>query len=292
MNTIGKILVVLNFLFALLVATLVAMSYTTSTNWKNQVEELKVELKVAHANNLAQAQSLSDLASQLQAVKTDIDARKNEIAVRESELASLRVQRDTAVKEAEDRGKNAEVNLEKALAAKERMQQEVVQLKTIIGDREDRIVKLSAKLRDTTDLAMTLDRDLKFSQERNQILVARVQELERRVAELQQPESGPQTVSRDPNALNPPSRFVKGVVERVDSADKTLVKISLGTDHGVKKDNTLEVYRTNPVQYLGVLRIEDAQYHTSVGRLMRTPGVKTAEIREGDIVASGLDSRR
>jgi hypothetical protein len=173
------------------------------------------------------------------------------------------------------------------------MQKEVVQLKNIIADREDRIVKLSAKLRDTTDLAMTLDRDLKFSQERNQLLVQRVQELEVSVANLQQGgDAKSQQIVSDPNKLNPPSRFVKGVVERVDGVDKSLVKISLGTDHGIKVGNTLEVYRTNPVQYLGVMRIEDAQYHTAVGRMIRQPGVKTADVREGDTVASGLDSRR
>ena len=173
------------------------------------------------------------------------------------------------------------------------MQKEVVQLKTIIADREDRIVKLSAKLRDTTDLAMTLDRDLKFSQERSENLLKRNQELEVTVANLQQGgDSKAQPVSRDLTALNPPARFVKGVVERVDGVDKSLVKISLGTDHGLKVGNTLEVYRTNPNQYLGVIRIEDANYHTSVGRLIRIPGVKTADIREGDTVASGLDSRR
>ena len=292
MNTIGKILVVLNFLFALVMATLVAMNYTTTSNWKNQEEKYRAELLVAHANNAAQAQSLSELSSQNQAIKIDIEGKKSDIAVAQAEVATVRAEADIKVKESETRAKLADVNLEKALAAKERMQQEVVQLKNIIGDREDRIVKLTAKLRDTTDLAMTLDRDLKFSQELNKGLLHRNQELEQKIVELQQPGEKTQVVSRDPTALNPPTRYVKGVVERVDAVDKNLIKISLGTDHGVKNGNTLEIYRTNPVQYLGVLRIEDSQYHTSVGRLVRAPGVKTADVREGDIVASGLDSRR
>jgi hypothetical protein len=274
MNTIGKILVVLNFLFALVMATLVAMTYTTNTNWKNQIEPLRAELTVAHANNLAQAQSNSELSSLHGAAKAELEAKKSEIAVLQAKLADIRT--------------------EQSVTAQERLQKENGQLKVVVADREGRIVTLSSQLRDKIDLAMTLDRDLKFSQERSQNLLTRNQELEVLVANLQQgcDSNKAQVVSRDPTALNPPPRFVKGVVERVDAVDKSLVKISLGSDHGLKVGNTLEVYRTNPNQYRGVMRIEDAQYHTSVGKMIRTPGLKMPEIHEGDTVASGLDSRR
>jgi hypothetical protein len=293
MNTIGKILVILNFLFALVMATLVAMNYTTTTNWKNQEDKYRAELVVAHANNLAQAQSNSELSSLLQAAKAELEQRKVEIAVLQAENASIKTDADTKVKDAETRAKLADIRTEQSVTAQERLQKENGQLKLVVADREGRVVTLSSQLRDKTDLAMTLDRDLKFSQERSQNLLTRNQELEVTVANLQQGgDSKAQPVSRDLTALNPPARFVKGVVERVDGVDKSLVKVSLGSDHGLKVGNTLEVYRTNPNQYLGVMRIEDAQYHTSVGKMIRTPGLKMPEIREGDTVASGLDSRR
>src|SRR4051794_31806448 len=64
----------------------------------------------------------------------------------------------------------AQTVMERAAIAAERLEKENAQLKTILADREDQIVKLSTKLKETTDLAMTLDRDLTFSQERNAIL--------------------------------------------------------------------------------------------------------------------------
>jgi hypothetical protein len=269
------------------------MNYTTTNNWKSQEDKYRAELLIAHANNAAQVQSLSELSSQNQALKTDIEGKKSDIAVAQAELANVRTEGDIKVKDAETRVKIADVRAEKSVAAEERMQKEVVQLKTMVGDREDRIVKLAVQLRDKTDLANTTIRDLNFSQDLNKGLLARNQELEQKLVEMQQPADKTQVVSRDRTQLNPPTRFIKGVVEKVDAVDKNLIKLSVGTDNGVKVGNTLEVYRTSPkVEYLGVVRIEDAQYHTSVGRMIRTPGVKTAVVREGDTAASGLDSRR
>jgi hypothetical protein len=293
MNTIGKILVVLNFLFALVMATLVAMNYTVSNNWKSQEEKYRKELEVMQANNSALVQSVSDSISQKQAAVVDLEAKKTENAVLQADNASIKTDADTKVKDAETRAKFADVRTEQAITAQGRLQKENGQLKAVVADREGRYITVANQLRDKTDLAMTLDQDLKFSQERSENLLKRNQELEVLVARLQQGgDTKAQSVSRDPNALNPPPRFVKGVVERVDAVDKSLVKISLGTDHGVKEGNTLEVYRTNPVQYLGVMRIEDAQFNTSEGKMIRTPGLKMPEVHEGDTVASGLDSRR
>src|SRR5207244_8418503 len=81
------------------------------------------------------------------------------------------------------------------------------------------------------------------------------------------------TIKPGVNALNPPTTLVKGKIVRVDPTDKTLVEISLGTDQGVNKNNTLEVFRTTPeAKYLGVVRIVEANFNKSVGRLIVAPG--------------------
>ena len=45
-------------------------------------------------------------------------------------------------------------------------------------------------------------------------------------------------VIRNPNEPNPPAVMVNGKIEKVDA---DLVQISLGTDQGVNKNNTLDV---------------------------------------------------
>src|SRR5262249_21071876 len=79
------------------------------------------------------------------------------------------------------------------------------------------------------------------------------------------------TALRDPNAPNPPPGYVEGIITKLDSKDKTLVQISIGSDVGVNVDNTLEVYRLAPkAEYLGRIKILESTPHAAVGRLIRT----------------------
>jgi hypothetical protein len=67
-----------------------------------------------------------------------------------------------------------------------------------------------------------------------------------------------------------------------------LVSVSLGSDQGVAKGQTLHVYRTQPEAiYLGTLRVIDASSNQGVGRSSpRTE--KGKEIRVGDRVTNQL----
>ena len=94
---------------------------------------------------------------------------------------------------------------------------------------------------------------------------------------------------RTGNEPNPPSALVKGRIERVLPEDTTTVRISVGTDNGVNKGNTMEVFRTSPApKCLGMLRILDAGPNQAVGRLVVTPGAKAPQLADGDHVWSRL----
>lgn len=294
MNTIGKILVVLNFVFALVVGAFLTMKFATETNWKAGVEKLSAELDISRKDNQVFRDEVGGLRAQLSTAKAQLEERKQDLALFQAQFAIRETELLNAFKEAEARGKNAELNFTSNSAAMDRMKKEVEALKGSIENREDLLVKLHTKFKDNQELAMTLERDLKFSQDRNQGLLARVQELERHVAEIV---SGAKAetanaLAKDPYAPNPPTKVVKGKIERVDTKDTSLVSISLGTDHGVKLNNTLEVFRLQPTpEYIGMIKIEDAHPHHSVARLIRVPGVQPKQVLQGDVVSSTLLSR-
>ncbi len=294
MNTLGKILVVLNFVFALVVAGLLSLKYGTETNYRAGEKQLRDELEISYKANRALMETASSASNQLSAAKSDLEVKKQDIALQQATWSVREAELQKAFKDAEARAKTADFNADAYLTAMERMKKEVDALKVTIEDREDRLIKLHVKHKDVQDLAMMLDRDLKFSQERNQILVSRVQELERHISEII---SGTKTevagaLAKDPSAPNPPQKFVKGIVERVDKSDKSLISVSLGTDHGLKVGHTLEVYRLSPnAEYIGMVTIVDAHNHTSVARLIRSPGTGPRAMREGDVVSSSLNPR-
>lgn len=294
MNTLSKVLLFLVFVMAFLVVGFMTYTFAARTNNQLTAEQYRNELEITRKNNLALTETNTALLAQLSTAKSDLEAKRLELAEKQLLWDATEQQLKRSLKDSEDRGKSAETLLEGALTAKERLQKEVEHLKSVVEDREKRLVALHTKYKDSTDLNISLDRDLKFSQERNSSLLSRVQELEKHVAELISGKASDvaSALPKDPNTPNPPAKFVKGQIERVDSQDKTLVRVSLGTDHGVKANNTLEVFRLSPkTEYIGMIRIEDAHHHTSVARLVRTPGVPMREIREGDVVSSTLSPR-
>src|SRR5262249_28416957 len=85
-------------------------------------------------------------------------------------------------------------------------------------------------------------------------------------------------------AKNPPPEQVEGLIKGVDG--EGLVKVSLGSDAGLTKGHTLEVFRLKPKPaYVGTVRILEVTATEAVGRSvgrMRTPP------QEGDHVISTL----
>jgi hypothetical protein len=294
MNTLGKILVILNFVVALVVVAFVTLKFATETNWKTGVDKLQEELVMSRKSSQAHADTSALLQTQLTKTKSELEAKNLDIAFKEAQWKSLEDKLLQAYKDAESRGQLTDIGSKKAQEAMERMAKEVENLKGTVGEREKIILDLHAKLKNTLDLTMELDRNLKFSQDRNQGLLGRVQELERHNAEIVsgvKPDAA-SALAKDPTAPSPPVRYMKGKIERVDSKDNSLVSVSLGTDHGLKVGNTLEVYRRLPVpQYIGIVRIEDAHHHSSVGRLIRVPGTPQRPILEGDEVSSSIIPR-
>jgi hypothetical protein len=87
---------------------------------------------------------------------------------------------------------------------------------------------------------------------------------------------------------NPPAKHVEGVVKTVDASG--LVQISIGSDDGVVKGNTFEVYRLDakaPEQskYLGRIKIIEATPKKAIGQPM---GKMTGPVKVGDQVSSRI----
>lgn len=87
------------------------------------------------------------------------------------------------------------------------------------------------------------------------------------------------------DASNPPPGEVEGLVKQVD-AGSGLVTITVGSDAGLAKGHTLQVYRLQPApKYLGRVRVLDVKPQEAV---VKPDGKVTEPIRPGDRVASKL----
>jgi RNA polymerase sigma factor (sigma-70 family) len=93
----------------------------------------------------------------------------------------------------------------------------------------------------------------------------------------------------DKERLPPLPIDVNGVIEKIDPKDPSLVSISIGSDAGLAKNHTLDVYRLKPAPlYLGKIRIVSATPQKAVSRRVDNLRAGESPLKVGDIVTSSI----
>jgi hypothetical protein len=289
MTIVGKILVVLNLVFALVVGGFLTVDYATRTNWKNRYDESVRELQVSGANSKTMSDSYAGRINDAKNLQTKLDVemqnRKNDKIVFDVEVQGIKME----LVDEREKAKSADLTAKTAQAAVGRLLEETKGLAVAIKTREITILKIEEDNRNLRAAAIANENLSKALQVRNENLLEQLMEARKLIATL---ESGKGTIANaptDPNRPNPPAVFVKGQIEKVDGKDG-LVEISIGSDQGLKKYNTLEVYRLSPkAEYLGTLRVVEVYDRKAVGRLMQSTFTTRKTVRQGDQVASSLE---
>ncbi|HMF17580.1 MAG TPA: hypothetical protein VKE98_10260 [Gemmataceae bacterium] len=291
MNVVGKILVVLILVFALVTGGFLLVDYNTRTNWKKAYDELKREMQVTGVNSQTMADQYVGRINELKNLQTKLDKAqqdRNEDKIRfEVEFADKAMK----IEELDGKAKNAVLAAKTAHAGVARLMEENKGLAASIATREKTILRIEEDNRNLRAQAIANENLSKAFQVRNESLLEQVKDLQTKLAKLESGKSGGglADLPTDPNRPNPPSVYVKGQIEKVDGKDG-LVEISIGSDQGLKKYNTLEVYRLSPkAEYLGTLRVVEVYNHKAVGRLIRNTFTTRSPVRMGDQVASSLE---
>ena len=290
MNTIGKILVILNFVFAVAVGAFLTIDFATRANWKAAYDKLRLEVEVVDKSREAEGQVGVSVINKYRDAQQKIDQMKQALADQEALAATNEANFRAQLGEAQKSAKDADLSVQKALGDVDRMKVAVKELNAIVAEREQFSLKLQEDVKKYRTEALANDALAKSLQSRNEQLLSEVQRLTTEIAKRDTTTGGTGTLSKSGNEPNPPPNFVKGTVEKVEDG---LVKLSVGTDQGVNKNHTLEAYRVRPdAKYLGLIRITEAYHNYSVGRLMAGPGGVRPQLKEGDIVSSSLSANR
>jgi hypothetical protein len=287
MNVVGKILVILNLLMALVTGAFLVIDFATRTNWKNYAESLKRELDVARHNNSATVGTQDELKKQAKDLQTQLDAERQARVDDKKKADADRAEANLRADEAERVRKELEVTAKNAQLQVARLQEEIKGRDEVLKKRDQMILTLQDEGRKYRADYLAYKGKADALQARNEQLLAQFTEVQRKILEK---ETGADLLaSADPNRPNPPTVYVRGSIDRVDPQDGTLVEINVGSDQGLKKYNTLEVFRIKPAQYLGTIRIMEVYHHKAIGRLVRNPYLQArAQLRQGDQVASKI----
>jgi hypothetical protein len=282
MTTMGKVLVFINLLFSVIVAALIIMVFLTRTNWKTGYDDAVAQLKNERSNylNLQQAKNEAEGArSQELAIKDE------EVKRAKTELATRIEEREAALakmNEANLRLEVAEATTKRATAVVEAMKVEIKSLDERLVDQQQTILRLGLQNKEYKSEAIQARTNLQTALDRNKVLLEKLVERDRQLAAAQ----GEQAAKANREAPNPPPDDIKGRVTATDDGTGWIT-INLGSDSGLTKGNTLEVFRLKPrPTYVGTLRIMDVRPHEAVGKLMGTG--PRGRVQKDDEVASKI----
>lgn len=278
MNLVGKIFVVLILVMSLVFMGFAVSVYSTHKDWPQIAKDQQQKLQ----NASRQYQELQEKFERLQQeIQTQEAARRNQLAKLESEKESLKTERDQLAQQ--------------EAALNSTLRERTAALATAQSLLNDKLQQMDS-LRDEINMVMT-ERDNTFKQvvaltDQMLQLDTSVKRLESTNSQLVQQVARYKTVM-DRAGLSPESAIAGGP-PKVDgvilaTSSDGLVEISLGSDDGIQRGHTLEVFRYvdgAAGKYLGRIEVLHSHPDRAVARII--PEFRKGSIEKDDRVATRL----
>jgi len=281
MTIVGKILVFVILVFSLIDGAFGIMVYMARTRWAHDYTELRDRYVTADASNRAweaEVKNTRDSADKrvgevkalLKRVEEDLEAERLVSKGYSDELQKARL-------------KNNETESTASLSLEEikRRQEEFQKVRTLLEQERKENITLVEANNDLRQKAVTANIERQTVQDQNTRMLAQLQETQRALAEAQR--RGGSSRSFVSNT-NPPPENVEGLIKTADPSG--LVTITIGSDAGIARGQTLQVYRLTPApRYLGTIRILDVSNNQAVGQPI---GRMAVPPQPGDHVSSRI----
>lgn len=286
MTTLGKIFCILVSIMSFVFLAFAVLLYIPRTHWAIQSAEWEKRYKVAQA-------SADQSAAEAKQAKADSDRNAQEQVAANKKLEQELVSARGQITVLQGNAQQAQLAQDRANAAKDRAEEEVARIQTDINHLKETLKKQMDANTELVTLNNTLRQDKTAAdikanalKDRNEQLVTKLEDLARDLARLKSPvASAPGGGAR--TGKNPPPDNVEGLIRQADPSG--LVKITIGSDAGLVKGHTLEVFRLSSVpeqsKYLGTIRIIDVSNTEAVGQPV---GRMAAPPEVGDRVASRI----
>lgn len=283
MSTVGKVLVVAQVAFCVLLMAFAAGVSSVQTNWKlrektaregwdKSKKELQSAQQEVQSVRTAQAAAEKTLKDAADKARGEADANRT----RNKQLQAQLTQKGT---ELENTRAEAVIAGQEARARRD----EAVSLREINAQLHQSRDELITRNRDQADQIVSLDQTAKTMVEKHNQLLNQYATMEKFIRT--------KGFNPDPTELaglvEPPPLLETVVVNTKKGGrnGQDLVEIDMGSDVGLAKGHTLFVYRADGKgKYLGTIRLEMVDYRRAVGVVI----TKNGEIRRGDNVTTKL----
>lgn len=285
MNFVGKILVVVQVVFALCFMAFAGAVFTAQTNWKEEAasleenlnqtqQELQGRISTLQKDKQQLESQVADLEDNIRKLEGNNEGLQQELTIAKQDLERTKSERDQALQEAE---------LAQEEAGERRREAQLQ--RSINGKLHSRVEDLVGQVRSLKDDIFHLERDNEsYIAQHEQVL----EELAFKNKVIRQ--AGLSTDPEDYQDVQSPPPDVRGRVlnaRRETDRGIELVEISIGSDDGLSRGHSLYVYRSaDGGQYLGEIEIVHVTPNRAVGSVISR--AKNGIIQRGDNVTTKL----
>jgi type II secretory pathway pseudopilin PulG len=288
MGAVGKILVFINLVFSLIVAALIVTVYMSQTRWAAELKKSEANNQVLVASNQAFQEENQRVAAAASAQVAEVNARLKKAEDERDYQAGLAKEKDAQIQQMKTRGNSSEALTTAAQVESTRRQADTEKLRETLKKETDENARLTNETNKMRERAVAAEIQFRAASERADRMEKEMQRLAQDNARLKANVGGSAVARRGGTERNPPPENVEGLIKAYDPASG-LVTITIGTDAGVTKGNTMEVFRLASVpsqsKYLGTIRIVEAGHNYAVGQPV---GRMLAPPQVGDRVASRI----
>jgi flagellar biosynthesis GTPase FlhF len=292
MTAFGKLLVIMNFLFAALTGALIVYVFTTRANWVGAYNDAKVKAesaekaykaeRAAHENDIKQKDAtLEEMKKQLDQVNGRVAAAQGD-AQKAQEAADrmVAINRNATTGQEAVQAELKQIREERGVLEKEKsvLRAQVVKIQQELDKQRGDAVQSDLRARNMEQKANNLLRQVEE-------LTVRNRELETNVSTGTGSGAGAPSILDGVNKPAPPG--VRGKVTGIGTTGSGFAQVNIGSDSGLSKGNVLIVYRG--MEYVGDLTLVDVKPKAAVGTFK--PHRKTSVIKEGDDVATSLSGQ-
>ncbi len=285
MSTVGKVLVVAQIGFSILLMAFAAGVSSVQTNWKAREATARKDLEKAKAT-LSSTQSTFEkfrnaAAATEKELRNAADKARGEADAAKTKNRQLQAQVTQARTELENTRAEADIAGQEARARRE----EAVNLRDINAQLHASRDQLITQNRQQADKIVNLDQAAKTMVAKSNDILNENATLKKFIR-VKGFDPDPQQLA----GLVEPPPVLETVVLNTKKGGRNgqdLVEIDMGSDVGLAKGHKLYVYRADGKgKYLGAIRLEMVDYRTAVGVMIQS--TKNGEIKRGDIVTTKL----
>jgi hypothetical protein len=273
MTILGKVLVFVNLFFSIAVAFLITKSYAVRTDWARAHKEAVAALQAAEKSRDQYADQARNAVTEC---NVKVNAAQQEVVKERQDKANLQAVRKDLEGQIETlKATVAKYNLgtQGGITEVDRLSKKSEALEKMLADANKRLDDQAKEREDFRQRAVKAEIDNKSLISRNNELLKVIEEKEQDIIRIKATQGGAATLTTALSPSNPPPGDVSGRVKNYDPTSG-LLTITIGSDAGVLKGHTLQVYRLEPRgDYVGVVRILEVRPNEAVGKFEKKPRV-------------------